>query len=294
MEQDDNIVSLAKFLSDRIKPELVDLPGSEGMQACLLPDGMSLRSMKALSDEWRGSPERVKAHVRVDDAESMAAYVNRFKRKDLGAIFANQDNFTLVAQLDYHRDGCAGSAQFLDHLVTYRCPKSAEWEAWLGANGARMEQAQFAEFLEDHLPDIVDPGRAGPSVVDYVEQLQTSLATPAKLLELSRGLSVNVGSKVSQHHKLSTGEGEVSFSEEHLDSFGAKLKVPGAFCIGIPVMRNGARYMLAARLRYRVAGGGVVWWYDLHRADAALADAFREAACELAKETDLDLFFGSA
>lgn len=110
----------------------------------------------------------------------------------------------------------------------------------------------------------------------------------ARLLELSRGLSVRVDSKVTQHINPSTGEAQLAYEETHGAKDGGVLKVPDGFVIAIPVFRGGPLYPMVCRLRYRVqrSEGRVTWAIALHRADKVFEHAFSEVvgracvACE--------------
>ncbi len=201
----------------------------------------------------------------------------------------------LVSVLDYHEGGPEGSPRFGKHRGHYPFPVSDEWKAWTGSNGAAkaMSQEAFAEFIENRIVDIADPSTAGVGVSAMADGIGGTFAMPAKLLELSRGLQVNVGAAVKNAVNLGTGEAQINYVTTHADATGAALKVPTAFLIAIPVFVGGAPYQLAARLRYRVREGGITWFYELFRADAAFDHAVKEACTKAATDTGLPLFFGT-
>ncbi|WP_246152723.1 DUF2303 family protein [Sphingomonas montanisoli] len=62
--------------------------------------------------------------------------------------------------------------------------------------------------------------------------------------------------------------------------------------MAIPVFRNDTFYRLAARLRYRKTGEGIVFWYDLWRADPTFDDAFTQAVARVAAGTELPVLYG--
>lgn len=244
-------------------------------------------------DANRSNPIRRVGTAAVSSLESFVDHVKRFADED-SAIFADRNPASpkLLAVLDYHRRTAAGLPRFGYHRTQYDFPLSDEWKAWKSKNGARMSQPDFAQWVEDHLADIVDPAIAGKGAQHFLSLLSCGFANAQKLLELSRGLTVHVGARVANHTNLASGEASIIFEAKHTDEKNAPLKVPGAFLLGIPVFKSGAPYQIAARLRYRVNGGEVHWSYELFQADAVFDHAIDEA-CEAAKKgTGLPVFQG--
>jgi uncharacterized protein YfdQ (DUF2303 family) len=123
--------------------------------------------------------------------------------------------------------------------------------------------------------------------------LTGNFAGPEAMMKLSRGLAIYESSKVINATNINSGEGVITFEEEHQDSEGKKLTVPNLFLIGVPVFEGGSPYRVVVRLRYRKNGARIVWAYELYRHDRVFQDAF-EGACETVKTgTGLPLFVGS-
>ena len=59
------------------------------------------------------------------------------------------------------------------------------------------------------------------------------------------------------------------------------------------MFRHGDPWRIAARLRYRKTDEGLVFWYELLRADLTFDTAIKEACERAAAATDLPLFFGA-
>jgi uncharacterized protein YfdQ (DUF2303 family) len=186
------------------------------------------------------------------------------------------------------------SPRFGTHRATYPFPLSDEWEAWLEQNGKPLGQGEFATWLEDRILDVADPAAAFASAKAFAEALGVpQFASPSRLLQLSRGLQVHVEERVTSKIDPATGETTMHYEAAHQDAGGGALSVPRAFLIRLPVFRAGALYQLPVRLKYRIAGGRVTWAYELHGAERAFDDAFREA-CESARDrTGLPLFYGT-
>lgn len=286
-----------------VKPNVIDIQSPDGIRAtvAILPlvesggrVSVRLESLGKFFDEYRANPRRRVGTANLADLPSLVAHVNRFKDDD-SVIFADTDREhpSMTAVLDYHRQGAAGEPRFGTHRSKYDFPVSEEWATWTGVHGNEMDQAAFAEFMESHLVDTIEPSAAGESARAFAEKSGVSFATPARLLELSRGLSISVGEKVVQLINLQSGEKQIQFSENHSDETGAPLKVPGAFLVGIPVFRADARYQVCVRLRYRKREGSLIWSMELWRHEEVF-DAAILQACEFVKTgTQLPLLVGT-
>lgn len=200
------------------------------------------------------------------------------------------------------------------HRARYAFPLSDEWKAWTAQDGKPMTQAAFAEFLEDRLGDVLAPpteeevaeaaraaldarteagGMGAANMMELAHMLGGRFASPAKLLDLSRGLAVHNAEKAKSAVNLSSGEVQIQYEAAHQAEGGGPIQVPNLFMIGVPVFRAGAPYRIAVRLRYRLRDGTVSWHYQLYRLDLVFDHAFREAADEARMRTGLPLFFGT-
>jgi hypothetical protein len=59
------------------------------------------------------------------------------------------------------------------HKAVYDCPFSDEWKAWSGADGNKMNQIDFAEFLENNIQNVapISDNYKGPSGTDLLEMV---------------------------------------------------------------------------------------------------------------------------
>lgn len=270
-----------------------------GTEAPAFISGGSVYPIKPeLFDGYLDAPRFRKGSAAFTSMESLIAHINRFKDDDT-VVFAVDDRATpkITAVLNYHRAGAEGEARFGDHRSTFNFPLSDEWKAWAAQDKKPMRMADFAVFLEDRIVDVLDLIQGEDSLPEdlqkFVNAVGGRIASAAQLLEMSRGLKINSKSAVEEGFDLSTGEATLHFTAEHVDSAGNKLKVPNLFLIGIPVFKNDQFYRLAARLRYRMSNEGLVFWYELWRADRVFDTAFREGCERVRVETDLPLLFGT-
>jgi len=263
-------------------------------QYAVVPKGKELRSLKPFIDEYRTRPERRTGTATLSTLASFIDHVKRFYDEH-SAVFAdvdNRKNAQLISVLDYHEKTAAGKPRFGQHRGVYKFPLSDEWNAWNSGADSPMPMAAFAQFLEDRIMDVLDPTAGGDTIKEFAINLGITLATAQRLMELSRGLAIRVEAKVSQAVNLSSGEGQMTFSESHGTTEGGPIKIPGGFAIAIPVFRNGPLYQIPVRLRYRVQQGSVVWWYSPQRIDRVWDHAISEACDTVIAETGRDLFYG--
>lgn len=275
----------------------VDILVVDGKSVASVPSGRTLASFKKYLDEYLPQPERKKGTAKLTTLGSFIAHVNRHKDGN-SVIFAddNAQKPALLAVYDYNESGPTGGARWGEHRAVYDFPVSDEWRAWQ-VSKSWLAMDAFAAFLEERILDVMLPQdtadqKLGDGIKEFAVNLGITLATPQRLMELSRGLQINVGSTVVQAINIGSGEGQIQFTEEHKGTDGAPIRIPGGFAIAIPVFRGGASYQIPVRLRYRVEKGSVVWNMSLQRVEACFADAIVEAAEQAAKETETPSMYG--
>ena len=305
--------AVADVVSKHLEPRTVTVSdGDRCAQVLVTAEGLSVHPIKPYLDEYLDAPERRKGTAHLEYLRSLIDHAKRFADDD-SALFAVSDRSApkLICVLDYHRSGPNASPRFGEHRADHAFPLSDEWKVWMAADKNKMGQQDFAEFLEDRICDVIVPddellgevkqrdagGDFGPKtaremLADYAQLLGGRFATPSDLVTLSRGLSVHASHKVKNAVNLKTGEASIQYVEEHTDDQGQPIKVPNLFLIGIPVFRAGPLYRIAVRLRYRLGGAGISWFFELYRHDVVFDAALTES-CEAAqKQTGLPLFYG--
>lgn len=291
------------LVEEKAKPsvEMIDIGGGETGLVVRKPDGELDTLDPDTFDAWRGKPLRLSAAPTITDLGSLIDYTNRYKDGN-SVVFANDDRTapSITSILDYHLDGGPRdeAARHGNHRAIFPVPLSDEWKAWTKLNGQQMSMANFAAFLEDHIVDVLPDGliELSDEQKRFVEALggRGRIAEPAKLMELATGLQVFTKGELQQAQRLASGEGQLTIRESHTDARGDDLIVPSLFVIAIPVFRNGERYQIMVRLRYRVTGEGLKFFYELWRSDLVFDHAFDEAVSRVRSETSLEVYRGSA
>jgi len=257
---------------------------------------------KSVFDDYRATPKARTGTAVMTRLDSFIDHVCRFKNED-SAIFASDGKSpSLTAIIDYHDrqnvDGDPGPAlpRFCQHRTQFQFPLSEEWAAWISNNGNRMGIVELAEFLEDRINDIIvvdEDTSLSVEMRQFIAATGAKIATPTKMMELSRGISIYENSNVTDVRNLSSGEAQISFKSDHVDADGKPVSIPNMFMICIPVFANDtAYYRIAARLRYRKRAAEILFWYDLWRVDKIFQTAFDESCDRVREETGLPVFIG--
>ncbi|RVI28209.1 DUF2303 family protein [Sinorhizobium meliloti] len=245
-----------------------------------------------LFERYREHPRRKSGTANVATLESLISLIDRHKTEN-SAIFAetNWEKPSITAVFDYHEAKNGGLADNGKHRAHYEFPLSEEWKAWVKINGKPLEQVEFAEFIEDHIAELSAPDSM--EAEDFRGKFGFKVAYPNELVALSRGLQVHAETRVKNNVVLQSGEGEITWDEEHRDAQGNKLTVPGMFILSIAPFFMGDTARIPVRLRYRVSGGKVLWICQLYRPDVHITQQVMRDLERVAHETELPHFQGT-
>lgn len=297
------IEPLIQFIEEKATAKVLMLAGPDGpVQVLMGPTGHAVTSLKNVLDAHRTRPERRKGTAEFQDLLGLIEHANRFKEPNSVLFAWRGDNLskpapTLTSVLDYHPGETPNAdARFGQHRGFYKFPLSEPWGFWNTRNGSGnpLSQAEFAEFIEDRVLDIAPPPTE-PNVrlAEMLDKLgNPPVVGPSTMLDVSRNLTIHAESTAGAVVNLASGEGQIQWSEVHKDASGAPVKVPKVFLIAIPVFHNGPAYLIPVRLRYRMSGGKVSFWYEMFRPDLSFEHAFDEACQQAARDTGMPLFLG--
>lgn len=222
----------------------------------VIPRGFDLVATPTIA-----TPKRPQATVRLRDAASFIRFwsdhaVARsriYATMEPARFLAVIDEFDFAVEspnVDEQADWRAFRAEFL-------VPASREWTTWTAVHRKDMGQLAFAEFLQDNLPDIVQP-------------------EGASLLEMCLNFEAVTGGKVVATQRLQDGSVSLQFQAENIG--GASVKLPDVITLSIPVFENEKPVEMQARLKYRIKreDGSISFRIELVRAHKVLEQAFRE------------------
>jgi uncharacterized protein YfdQ (DUF2303 family) len=216
-------------------------------------------------------PLRIDQDVTLQDTDSFIGYVKEFMT---GAtlIFFDVQTEIFKAAFEYHE---IGKPSWNEHTASFKPRRSVEFQTWMDSNRKQMTQVEFARFLEENLPDIVEPPAA--------ELLQIALTFEAKKsVEFSSGVRLANGQIQFQYDEVVRGTAQKG-----------TIEIPEKFVLGIPIHVNGPAYRIDVRLRWRLQEGKVVFWYEVVRPHRFIEHALKEISQRIANETGVPLLAGS-
>lgn len=240
----------------------------------IVPEGYEVSSLERL----QLAPSRIRQSVNLISPGSLIAYIQRF-RDERSVVFADKTKTRIVAVLDFHQN--AGNAAWGEHKAVYDCPFSDDWKAWTANDGSKMDQINFAEFLENNIKNVapVSEGYAGPSGTE--------------LLEMVLAFQETRKSEFKSVKRLSDGTCQFQFSDEKSGS--GNTKMPEKISLAIAPFHNGAPYQVDARIRYRLRDGQLVLWYELIEPKKVVEHAFQEIVTDMESQLgeELPIYEGS-
>lgn len=289
------------LMKDYYRPVAASVEAEKSVESLVhlvLPEGMtSIDVTKSLQAMLPAPRFRVGGNV-LATLDSFMAYVNNHKTEQTAIYFTKGEAPKATAIFDHHAPGGETGKGWCKDRAEYHFPVSREWMTWNGQSGKPMDMPEFAAFLEDNVIDVINPGfedegEWSEGIRELVNLMggKKVIAGPTALMTLATNMHVHERSRAVQTTRLQSGEGQVAFESEHIDAKGAPLKVPSLFLLRLPVFDGDFIYRVAARLRYRLTGGKLVFWYELWRPDKAMLDALEGAATQVREEVGIDPYY---
>lgn len=234
--------------------EVIYLPNGNGGQGAFVP-----------VERFHPTPARKRGTVIVFDA----AGFNQVLRDNADAgdcavyLDRNPEAPVIEAVLNGHGKGGPGWG---DLRVKIEFRATPQWAKWRAIDGKLLDQAAFAEFIEDNIADIETP--AGATMLEIATQFQAMRTTAfRKAIRLSSG---QVQFENVENIDAKVGAGQIAVPEE--------LTLALAPLQGSPVFR------VPARFRYRLsAEGKLVLGVKLQR----LEDLMREVIEDVVKRIEV-------
>ncbi|PNU03945.1 DUF2303 family protein [Novosphingobium guangzhouense] len=295
----------------KIRPEIIHVTDPrDGATAPFIVSGKGVEPLYGVHfDDFRANPLFREGTAVLTQLPSFIALTNRFKDIN-SAIFAVDDleKPSLTAIFDYHPANidefgvvAHERARHRRHKATYAYPLSKEWQAWFSKDCKAMTMGDFAAFLETHIVDVSeDPVSAWSEQAQAFAKsnratTESAIASPTRLVDLSLKFRIYETAESCEAVNLTTGETQFAFVSEHKQADGKPVDFPKLFSIVIPIFaRSTVFYRIIARLRYRLQSGKPVFWFELWRPDLTFEQAFNETLEQVAAETGLPIYAGTA
>lgn len=236
------------------------LPRAGEVLAALVPDGYRLETIDVLDH-----PTHKAGVVEFADVDSFLRYYTKHANGLSTSLFADYRELIFSAVFDDHGLTDAGWQQ---HVARFKPRLSPEFVVWSERDDKKMSQTDFAELIEENLPDIVDP----PGVT---------------MLSLALSLEAKKDVTFKSTQRLDNGAVNFVYAEDVQGSAQqGRLQMIPNFTLGIPVFVHGPAYRIEARVRYRIGDGGkLAIWYKLFRPHKTIEDAFAQFETTIAEKT---------
>lgn len=213
--------------------------------------------------------DHVRGTVSFDDVQSFAAYVDRFKTETT-VVFGCRDQSQIVANLDYHIDNSKPTQNA--HRAILKLRHTPQWRAWADIDNQALPQRDFAEFVEEHVDDIVEPD--GARVLEIASSLQTS-------------------TKVDFKSATRLHDGTVQFTFNSETQGDSNTVVPTEIKVGLKVYEGQPEgYRITMFMRYRAREGGLSFIVKMKNRPAIIEEAFAQVASEVTQQTGFDVLLG--
>lgn len=194
----------------------------------------------------RDRPTSCAVNTQHETAQSLADYTNRFAKRDESVVYVSNEGQSITLVVDHHTPTATA---WRCHVAHFAARLSDRYAAWKDRNGKLSPQEDFANWIEDHLNDIVFPEAA--TVLEVIETMQATM----------RGAFRKV-------IRRDTGASVLQFDNEITASAGTAgrdLEVPRKLKIEVPIFESsGAPVGIEVAMRYRISGGQVSWGFQMY------------------------------
>lgn len=223
----------------------------------VVPEGYKQIEITDAIEKAGLAPFRKRGTARLADVASFLEYVTEQRVDGHTYIYADPDKRTLTAVLNGHERDDPEHAGWGDHRAVYEAELSREFQIWMRNNKKPVEQEEFAIFIEDNIVDVVEPAAD-------------------MLLKVALSLEAKTNANFSTARRLDNGQVQFQYTETiEARAAGGSIEVPREFMLGLRVFKNGDAYKVRARLKYRLGGGKLKFWYELDRPENIIEDAFK-------------------
>ena len=191
-------------------------------------------------------------------------------------VFADNEKSEIIAVFDFLQNGGndfgslpdtrgKGWGQLRAAISFSESRKLKEWKRTL----EWMSQADFANFIEDHLEDVLTP--SGQELLSIATDLEASSSGGFK-------------------GKMNLDNGSVRLSYQ--DEVETTVEIPRNLTLGIPLFEHGDRYKLGARLRFVISGGSVKFRLLFTNLQDAKDQEFERIVQEIEEKTSQPIYRG--
>lgn len=219
-------------------------------------------------EKIRDQPTRPCGTYKPATVDSFIDYVKTHKVDEHTTVWVHPTEGKVLAVLD---DNAAKKTAWRDHRAELTLLQTDEWKFWARADrdGVYMGQQDFAELLQEGLPDVIKPDGAD-------------------LLEVCSTIQATTNAQFRSGFRLNNGEVKMQYDEQVDGKAGkaGELSIPEEFTLSLAPFVGNEKVEVKAYLRYRVRGGNLSVGYKLQQPDRVIQGALEEIAKKLSGEFD--------
>jgi len=226
-------------------------------------------------------PSRPRGTAKMRDVKSFIDLYNR-QKQNCSLVYATLDPARFLAVIDDHfpvkpsniLNEDFTSANWQEYRIDFTVPASHEWKVWTQQNRKPMSQLEFATFIEDNLPDIVEP-------------------SGSDMLTIALNFEASKDGRFVSNTRLDNGEVEFLWKENIESNVGAqKIQMPPKIRLAIPVFENGELVDVNVRIKFRIVEQSLKIWYEIAQQHKIIDRAFREIWDEIERKTKASILLG--
>jgi len=272
-----DFADLASWVQRHLVSEPVKLENGDTLYLVGGPDGVREVKVNALNPV---APDFITGSETFNEPDSLVTYLQAFNT-DTTLVIADLAGRKFVAQIDYHdRNG----PHLNRHHATLLTPYDDDYAAWKKVIGQDIPQAEFGNWFEDMLHTVYVPtddelehgGRAG-------------MVAPGDLLDMLN--TIQIQRNVEVKSVVNTRDGTIKMRYEEDDA--ADILLPREVLLQMPIFAGTPEIALLAKLRYRVAqGGGVFFRWAIPGLPNIERNEFRKIGHDISERANVPVLYG--
>jgi uncharacterized protein YfdQ (DUF2303 family) len=216
---------------------------------------------KIVPDELFTLPDYPRGHVQAESVDALLDYIG-LHLTDQTVVLASLNAMNIATIFDWHDNEVNGWGE---HSATFPLQFTREWQDWTRISGQPLTQQKFAEFIEEHLEDIVEPKAAD------VLTVATSLSGMRKV-------------SFTNAVRLQNGDTSLCWEETTDAKAAGDVRVPSGLKLRIPVFKGAEEsttFEVSGLFRYRIHEGKLSFEVKLLHCDNIAELAFDEVVKSL-------------
>lgn len=242
-----------------VKPEALDPKEVYGVA---VPSGAQHKVIDL--EAYLDTPRRATGTVHPATRKAFVEYVKEHADDAATTIWIHPTQGKVVAVLNDHDAEAPG---FGDHRAELVLVKTPEWERWTRLDGKLVPLDEFAEHIEQSVPEIVAPDGA-------------------TMLELAQSFSATTTAEFQEAKRLHSGEIQTKYAEEVKAKAGqtGEIEIPKEIELALAPYIGTDPFKVKAQFRFRLRGGELRVGYQLIRPQDVLEEVLIDIETDLAGE----------